>query len=61
MKKYIDKEIEEFFIKTTAGFYLKKCAENGGEDAKGFYRNQLEVFTNGFKCCLEQIALNTEQ
>ena len=37
MKKFSKEEIEEFFIKTTSGFYVSKCAENGGEDPFYFY------------------------
>ena len=55
MQKFSKEEIEGFFTETTSGFYLSQCVENGGEDEKGFYRNQLDEFTAGFECCLDKI------
>lgn len=45
-------KIEELYLQTTAGFYLKECGKNAGigSDQEGFYENQREEFVSGFRC-----------
>jgi len=58
LKTFTKKEIEVFYLKTIQGIYLSKCAENGGEDEKGFYLNQLDEFVAGFECCMPKMEKN---
>ena len=47
-----DEEIEALFIKTIGGFYLSECGKNDS-CAQQFYKNQLGIFIEGFRCCEE--------
>lgn len=48
--KYTDEEIEEFYIGTAKGCYLKSCAMNDPGEGGDVYFNTLDAFIDGFRC-----------